>query len=59
MHEIQAACGGANFYEDTLEAMHQRATSNPVWMKQRRSIVEHPFGTIKWMMGTLASCCRD
>jgi hypothetical protein len=20
-------------------------------MKQRRSIVEHPFGTIKWMMG--------
>ncbi len=40
-----------NFYEDALEAMHQRATSNPVWMKQRRSIVEHPFGTIKWMMG--------
>ncbi len=31
--------------------MHRRAMSNPVWMKQRRSIVEHPFGTIKWMMG--------
>ncbi|SFU67589.1 transposase [Nitrosospira multiformis] len=40
-----------NFYEDALEAMHQRATSNPMWMKQRRRIVEHPFGTIKWMMG--------
>jgi hypothetical protein len=40
-----------NFYEDALEAMHQRAMSNPVWMKQRRSIAEHPFGTIKWMMG--------
>lgn len=31
--------------------MHQRATNNPIWMKQRRSIVEHPFGTIKWMVG--------
>ncbi|SEA70147.1 IS1182 family transposase [Nitrosospira multiformis] len=40
-----------SFYEDTLEAMHQRAMSDPIWMKQRRSIVEHPFGTIKWMMG--------
>ena len=26
--------------------------SHPIWMKQRKSIVEHPFGTIKWMMGT-------
>jgi transposase len=41
-----------NFYEDALEAMHQRAMSDSVWMKQRRSIVEHPFGTIKWMMGS-------
>jgi hypothetical protein len=40
-----------SFYEDVLEAMHQRAMSDPVWMKQRRNIVEHPFGTIKWMMG--------
>jgi transposase len=39
------------FYEEAMEAMHQRAMSDPVWMKQRRSIVEHPFGTIKWMMG--------
>jgi hypothetical protein len=35
------------FYEDTLEAMHQRAMSNPVLMRQKRSVVEHPFGTIK------------
>lgn len=40
-----------SFYEDALEAMHQRAMSDPIWMKQRRSIVEHPIGTIKWMMG--------
>lgn len=40
-----------NFYEDALEAMHQRAMSDPIWMKQRGSIIEHPFGTIKWMMG--------
>lgn len=40
------------FYEDAMEAMHQRAKSDPIWMKQRRSIVEHPFGTLKWMMGS-------
>lgn len=39
------------FYEEAMEAMHQRAMSDPNWMKQRRSMVEHPFGTIKWMMG--------
>jgi transcription elongation factor Elf1 len=38
-----------NFYEDALEAMHQRAMSEP-WMKQRSRVVEHSFGTIKWMM---------
>ena len=26
-----------------MEAMHQRAMSNPIWMKQRRDIVEHPL----------------
>lgn len=40
------------FHEDAMEAMHQRAKSDPNWMKQRRCIVEHPFGTIKWMMGS-------
>lgn len=39
------------FHEDTLEAMHRRAMSDPVWMQQRRCLVEHPFGTMKWLMG--------
>ena len=51
MHEIQAAGGGAQLFRRCAGGMHQRATNNPIWMKQRRSIVEHPFGTIKWMVG--------
>lgn len=39
-----------DFHEDEREAMHQRATSDPKWMKHRREIVEHPHGTIKWLM---------
>lgn len=39
------------FYEDAREAMHQRAMSDPWWMKQRRELVEHPFGGLKWLMG--------
>ena len=31
--------------------MHRRAASDPQWMKMRRDLAEHPFGTIKWMMG--------
>jgi transposase len=40
-----------DFYEDTREAMHRRATADPAWMKHRREMAEHPFGTMKWMMG--------
>jgi transposase len=40
-----------SFYEDHREAMHQRAMADPIWMKHRREIAEHPFGTIKWLMG--------
>lgn len=40
-----------HFYEDAREAMHQRAARDPAWMKHRREIVEHPYGTIKWMLG--------
>jgi transposase len=40
-----------SFHEDAREAMHQRAKSNPAWMKLRRNLVEHPFGTMKWLMG--------
>jgi transposase len=39
-----------DFYEDARQAMHQRASADPVWMKQRRETVEHPFGTMKWLM---------
>ena len=40
-----------DFYEDARAAMHQRATGDPVWMKLRRDMAEHPFGTMKWLMG--------
>jgi transposase len=40
-----------SFHEDAREAMHRRATGDPKWMKLRRCVVEHPFGTMKWMMG--------
>jgi transposase len=40
-----------DFYEDTREAMHRRAIDDPTWMKQRRQLAEHPFGTMKWLMG--------
>ncbi|MBV9531770.1 MAG: IS1182 family transposase [Bradyrhizobium sp.] len=40
-----------HFYEDDREAMHQRAMSDPAWMKHRREMAEHPYGTIKWLMG--------
>jgi len=39
-----------DFYEDAREAMHRRATAEPGWMKQRRCMAEHPFGTMKWLM---------
>jgi transposase len=39
------------FYEDAHETMHQRAMSDPAWMRQRRCLAEHPFGTMKWLMG--------
>lgn len=40
-----------HFYEDARQAMHQRAMSDPAWMKHRREMAEHPFGTLKWLMG--------
>ena len=40
-----------SFHEDDREAMHQRAMADPTWMKLRRAVAEHPFGTIKWLMG--------
>jgi transposase len=62
-----AACGGCalrpqctdgkyrritrHFHEDAREAMHRRAAADPSWMEQRRDLAEHPFGTMKSMMG--------
>jgi transposase len=40
-----------HFYEDAREAMHRRAMNDPAWMKHRREMAEHPFGTLKWLMG--------
>jgi transposase len=40
-----------SFHEDARQAMHQRAAADPKWMRLRRCVAEHPFGTIKWMMG--------
>lgn len=39
------------FYEDDRETMHRRAMTDPAWMKHRRELAEHPFGTMKWLMG--------
>lgn len=39
-----------HFYEDAREAMHRRAVAAPIWMQRRREMVEHPFGTMKWLM---------
>jgi transposase len=54
---LKPQCTGAarrvivrDFYEDARQAMHLRATADPVWMKQRRETAEHPFGTMKWLM---------
>lgn len=40
-----------SFHEDDREAMHLRAKSDPIWMRLRKSLAEHPFGTMKGMMG--------
>ena len=40
-----------SFYEEAREAMHRRARSDRRWMRLRMSLVEHPFGTMKAMMG--------
>jgi transposase len=55
---LKSACTNAksrlimrHFYEDAREAMHQRAREDPTWMERRRALVEHPFGTMKWMLG--------
>lgn len=38
-------------YEEYRQASNERAKSNPEFYKQRKAIVEHPFGTLKRSMG--------
>jgi hypothetical protein len=38
-------------HENVLEAVQRRLDLNPQAMRQRREVVEHPFGTIKLRMG--------
>lgn len=40
-----------HFYADQVEAMNRRAAEHPELMSQRRCLSEHPFGTMKRMMG--------
>ncbi len=39
-------------HEHVLEAVQRRLDEHPEKMRQRRETVEHPFGTIKYWMGT-------
>ena len=39
-------------HEAVLEAMQQRLDREPEKMRVRRQTVEHPFGTIKYWMGS-------
>lgn len=39
-----------DLYEDTRQAMHDRAAADPGYMLKRRCLAEHPFGTMKWLM---------
>ena len=38
-------------HEEVLEAVQRGLDLNPEAMRQRREVVEHPFGTIKMRMG--------
>lgn len=44
--------------EETLDKLTQRMADHPEAMMQRRSLVEHPFGILKHMMGTPRFLCR-
>ncbi len=39
-------------HEHVLEAVQQRLDEHPQMMRTRRETVEHPFGTIKFWMGS-------
>ena len=39
-------------HEDVIDAMQRRLDREPEKMRIRRQTVEHPFGTIKYWMGS-------
>jgi len=41
-----------HFFEEDRQAMHRRTLEDPGLMKRRRELVEHPFGIMKWMLGS-------
>lgn len=38
-------------HQAARDAMHQRTLDDPALMRSRRCLAEHPFGTMKWMLG--------
>ncbi len=55
---LRAQCTGArrrtinrHYYEAQVARMHGRAVAHPELLRRRSSLSEHPFGTIKQMMG--------
>jgi transposase len=54
---LKARCTGAkqrwvsrHFEEDVLNEVAERTAANPLMMRRRKGIVEHPFGTLKRRM---------
>ena len=45
-------------HECVLEAMQERLDRKPESMRVRRRTVEHPFGTLKFWMGSTHFLCR-
>lgn len=45
-------------HQATLDALAERMRGRPEAMDVRRRLAEHPFGIIKWMMGTPRFLCR-
>ena len=39
-----------HFEEDVLNEVAERTAANPLMMRRRKGIVEHPFGTLKRRM---------
>lgn len=47
-----------SLYQDTLDIVDERTRNNRALYRKRQEIVEHPFGTIKWVWGFKYFLCR-